>query len=57
MCTGQRKLLKEVMVMQQYQQMLFLVNVPKQHLIMQVMVKKMLHNMLSNSYIYQCCCK
>ena len=34
-------------VMQQYQQILFLVNVPKQHLIMQAMVKKMLHNMLS----------
>ena len=33
--------------MQQYQQILFLVNVPKQHLIMQAMVKKMLHNMLS----------
>ena len=33
--------------MQQYQQILFLMNVPKQHLIMQVMVTKMLHNMLS----------
>ena len=47
MRTGQRKLLKEVTVMQQYQQILFLVNVPKQHLIMQAIVKKMLHNMLS----------
>ena len=45
MRTGQRKLLKEVMIMQQYQQILFLVNVPKQHLIMQTLVKKMLHNM------------
>ena len=33
--------------MQQYQQILSLVNVPKQHLIMQAMVKKMFHNMLS----------
>ena len=42
----QSKLLKEVMGMQQYQQILFLVSLPKQHLIMQTMVKKMLHNML-----------
>ena len=46
MRTGQSKLLNEVMGMQQYQQILFLVNLPKQHLIMQTMVKKMLHNML-----------
>ena len=55
--------------MQQYQQILFLVNVPKQHLIMQAMVKKMRHNMLSiplfistaakeslRSFFFQVCC-
>ena len=46
MRTEKSKLLKEVMVMQQHQQILFLVNLPKQHFIMQTMVKKMLHNML-----------
>ena len=45
MCTGQSKLLKQVMGVQQCQQILFLVNLPKQHLIMQTMAKKMLHNM------------